>query len=482
MQRPARALAAAILIAGPTALAFFSGGFFERPRLIAAIAVWCVAALVAVVADHPLPRTAEGRAAVAALALLTLWTGLSYEWAPLGERAQADAQRLLLYLGFFTAAVAVLRGRAIRRALEPGLALGTLVIALYGLSERLLPGLVELDRSRAAEGRLEQPLTYWNAMGCLTAVGLLLCMRLAGDTRRRPALRAAAAVAGPVLALGAYLTFSRGALAALVGGVALLAVLSPARRDQLRAIAVIATGGIVASFAAALLPAVESLARGESGSPAQGAVMIAALTAVGLAAAVANTHPRSSPVERGPRARRTPGWAVAILALGAVAAAAAIETPSSRPAGDPTGVSHFGSADTVRYGYWRTALDAFADDPLKGAGSGGFAVAWRKEEDRDENAVDAHSLYIETLAELGLVGAAILVAWLAAVARASARAHRRDPAAAAGLAAALFAWALHAGIDWDWEMPAVTGIALALAAALVALDDDARSESSASSA
>jgi hypothetical protein len=30
-------------------------------------------------------------------------------------------------------------------------------------------------------------------------------------------------------------------------------------------------------------------------------------------------------------------------------------------------------------------------------------------------------------------------------------------------------WALHAGIDWHWEMPAVTLVALACAARLLAL-------------
>ncbi len=39
--------------------------------------------------------------------------------------------------------------------------------------------------------------------------------------------------------------------------------------------------------------------------------------------------------------------------------------------------------------------------------------------------------------------------------------------AAAGSVAALAAFALHAGIDWDWEMPALTLVALALAASLM---------------
>jgi O-antigen ligase len=82
---------------------------------------------------------------------------------------------------------------------------------------------------------------------------------------------------------------------------------------------------------------------------------------------------------------------------------------------------------------------------------------------------DAHSLPLETLAELGLVGFALLAAWAVGVIRAAARAWRAQPAAAAGLAAALLVWAVHACLDWDWEMPALTLVALLLAAALVGL-------------
>ena len=69
----------------------------------------------AVVSPSPLPRTASGRDRARRLALLAAWTALSYEWAPLGERASSDIQRLVLYLGFFLAGAALLRGPAARR-------------------------------------------------------------------------------------------------------------------------------------------------------------------------------------------------------------------------------------------------------------------------------------------------------------------------------------------------------------------------------
>jgi hypothetical protein len=46
--------------------------------------------------------------------------------------------------------------------------------------------------------------------------------------------------------------------------------------------------------------------------------------------------------------------------------------------------------------------------------------------------------------------------------------HARDPGLAAGPIAGLTLWALHAAIDWDWEMPALTLVAVVLAGMLVA--------------
>jgi hypothetical protein len=88
-----------------------------------------------------------------------------------------------------------------------------------------------------------------------------------------------------------------------------------------------------------------------------------------------------------------------------------------------------------------------------------------------DTAVDGHSLYLEVMGELGIVGLALLVIGLVVLLggfAARARGPGRGPAAA--LLACGIAWALHAGIDWDWEMPAVTwwlfalgGMALAAA-------------------
>jgi O-antigen ligase len=120
-----------------------------------------------------------------------------------------------------------------------------------------------------------------------------------------------------------------------------------------------------------------------------------------------------------------------------------------------------------RYAYWEVAAGAFADAPLTGEGSGSFRAVWLRERPFVESVRDAHSLYVETAAELGLVGLVLLLALIAAVA---VRVSPRTATASAG--AAVFA--VHAGVDWDWELPALGLVALALAARVIAAPSPAR--------
>jgi hypothetical protein len=466
------AAGAALLLAGPTALAFFSGGFFDRPRLIAALVAWAVALSAAFSAPRPLPASVPGRVALAGLAALVAWTALSLLWAPVAGAAVDDLQRLLLYVGYAAGAVALFGQPWVVRGLEPALAAGALVVTGYGLSERLLPDLVDLDASLTAGGRLEQPLTYWNATGVLAALGLVLCLRMAGDPRRKRGLRAATAAGAVPLAAGVYLSFSRGALAALAFALVVLLALAPAGRAQARALATTLLPGAAAALLAGALPAVRAL-EGDLGSRRlEGLAMLLALIVLaGLAALLTMRATRGNERDaRLPLARRSAVLAiVGVLLLGGALAAAAFEAqPESRSPAFGASAARLGSVDSNRYAYWRVALGTFADHPLQGIGSGGFVVDWLQERDVLDPTREPHSLYLGTLAELGLVGLAALLAFLGGVAVAARRLWRADPTLAAGPIAALACWAVHAGLDWDWEMPAVTLVALALASALVA--------------
>src|SRR5215204_6585454 len=79
-----RALALTVLLAGPTVIAFFAGGYFDQPREWAGIFAWALAVVAAVASPAPLPRAWPARLAVLGLAARAALTALSLLWTPLG--------------------------------------------------------------------------------------------------------------------------------------------------------------------------------------------------------------------------------------------------------------------------------------------------------------------------------------------------------------------------------------------------------------
>jgi O-Antigen ligase len=466
----ALAVAGACVLAGPTALAFFSGGYFPRPRLVAAIVVWALVLGLAAAGPALLPRSGPGRLALGGLVALTGLSALSILWAPQAGPAVQSVQRLVLYTGALLLAAALLRHPHIQRAVEPALAAGTAIVIGYGLSGRILPGLIELDRSLSAGGRLEQPLTYWNAEGALAAMGLVLCARLAGDRSRPRAVRWIAAGAGPVLAAGLYLSYSRGALAVAVLGLLVLLAAAPSRA-QFQAAAAVAFAGAAAAACSELLPGVSALAGSDSERARDGLVMLGVL-AVAAAAAILVVARTPAEPERAPRWHRglaPAAWAAAAAVAAGLVIGGVAERPSEEELAAGAGAGRLASVTSNRYEYWRVALGAFADEPLTGVGAGGFRAVWLQERPLPETVRDAHSLEFEVAAELGVLGLLALAAMVGGAAVAARRALVRRRAQAAGPLAALVVWSLHASIDWDWQMPAVTLPALVLAGLLIAL-------------
>jgi hypothetical protein len=470
------AAARVALLAGPTVVGFFSGGYFEHARLVAAIGAWIVVAVLAIVVAPPLlPRCTAARLAVGGLALLTAWVGISRSWAPMAGPAGEDLQRDVLYLGVLIAGVLAWRQRAWAALVEPALAAGIFVVVGYGVLGRLLPGVIDPQLSVAAGGRLDQPLTYWNAMGALAAMGVVLCARLAGDGERPQPLRTAGAAGIPVLGLAVYLTYSRGALAAVGCGLIVLAVLSPTW-GQVRPIVLgVIAGGITAAIGSRL-DGVASLSGSASHREAQGALMLAILVAITIVAAAVQAR-----TARGGRTGPLPlgRWGRFVVPLGVVAAVALALFPyaaavvSERGSGETNPAfgataSRFGSVGSNRYAYWRVAFRTFAHHPIAGQGAGSFRVDWLRERPFREAVRDAHSLYFETLSELGLVGFVLLGCLLAGVVLALRRGLGADPALFIGPTAGLVVWAVHAGVDWDWEMPGLTLVAMVLAGMAIA--------------
>jgi hypothetical protein len=473
MRRAALIVASVVLLVGPTLLALFSGGFYDGPRSAATLMVWALVLLLAVAGPLPLPRTTAGWLAVGGLAALLVWTAASAAWAPLIGAVVDNVQRLLLYLGALLASIGLLRHSQAARAVEPALALGAAFVLLYGLSERLLPGVVNFEGSFIATGRLELPITYYNAQGLLAAMGLVLSIRLAGDESRPSWLRPAAAAACAPLGLGIFLSYSRGALAVAALGLIVLLAAAPTW-SQLRSAAVGVLAAVITSAAAAALPGVASLEGIASEQQRDGAIMLVCLVVLVSCAALVMRRVvagerggslRVGGVRSGRHLPAVAAVAVSLCVAGLIGGGLLERADASDRGATP---SRLASLQSLRYEYWGVGLAAFAEKPLLGHGSGSFRVFWRQERPVNAGAVNVHSLVLEQAAELGIPGLVFLGCFILGVAVSSRRALRNGASIAAGASAACVVWVLHASIDWDWQVPAVTLPAVILAGALIA--------------
>jgi O-antigen ligase/polysaccharide polymerase Wzy-like membrane protein len=305
-------------------------------------------------------------------------------------------------------------------------------------------------------------------------MGFLLCVRLCGDAARPVPLRAAAAAACAPLGAGVYLSYSRGALAVTVIGLVFLLAAAPTR-PQLRAVLAGLLAGSAASLAAAAFRGVASLEGSGADQRRDGAIVLVLLVAIAGAAALAAL--RMAAAERReeerlgvlPHASRLPAVAAAATAACVVGLIVGGLLESGRSSESATAsASRLVSISSQRYEYWRVGGRAFVEQPILGEGSGGFRVLWRREREVDAAALEVHSLVLEMATELGLPGLALLGAFVVGVALAGRRALAAGAPLAPGACAVCAAWLLHASIDWDWQMPAVTLPAMVLAGGLLA--------------
>jgi O-antigen ligase len=119
-----------------------------------------------------------------------------------------------------------------------------------------------------------------------------------------------------------------------------------------------------------------------------------------------------------------------------------------------------------RPAYWGVAVTDASERTLLGSGAGSFDDYWLEHRPIPAYVRDAHSVYLETAAELGVVGLTLLLCALGMPLVTAARA--RDRRFVAPAAAAYSTFLVHAGLDWDWEMPVTTLAGLACGAALLA--------------
>jgi O-antigen ligase len=464
-------------------LAFNSGGMFEVTTAFAALIVLVVACLATAIARRPLAGLSRlGVGACGLLALLALWTLLSAHWSGAGGRALVAFDRVLLYLAVLALFACVPRTQERFRWLLRGLLAATAAVAAVGLISRLLPDLWPTTTGLVPD-RLSYPLTYWNTFALLVGIGCILAVHHTSDEREPAAIRIAAAALLPLLGATLLLTFSRGAIAVTVLGIVVyLLVARPAG----------ALGGLLAAAPAVAIAlgqtyAAELIHEGLPLTPdaiAEGEQLARALALCAVGAAVLRLL--GLPLDRriarlpftSPSWRRGARIATAAAAAVALTAFVAADGPGELQRQYDRFVDNTHEAAPVegqrgrlleigndgREPLWDVARDSYRAEPLRGTGAGTFQLRWERDRSDGTQRLYAYSLYFEALAELGLIGLGLLLGALLTILVGIALAARgpgRAPYAAA--LAVTLAWALHAGVDIDWQSPALGVPVFALA-------------------
>jgi len=476
-------------------LAIDGGGYDIVVRSQVGLVVWWIVLVGAALGLLPVVRLS--RIAWAGLALFggfVAWTALASTWSISSERSLADLSLVACYLGVLVLGVAIYRDRqhAVRHTVN-AVAAAVVVVAGLALAARLRPDLFPAAQQTASflpttRGRLSWPLNYWNALAALIALGLPLLLSIATSARTLLA-QAAAAAAIPLLALSAYLTFSRGGAIEAAAAVIVFFALSPERIPKL-ATAVVAAVGSAALIAGAVHRSAIEHGLTNAAAQHQGATLLTSvivvcagvgLTQAGIGLAVRHGTPLRWLVVPRQRARwllvtGIAACVVVALLAGAPARISHAWRDFKRP--PPAVLRHesiarFGAVSGEgRYELWKVAVNATSGHVLGGSGPGTFQLLWLPRAPYYSYVQNAHSLYVETLAEEGVVGLGLLVGFFLLVVGAGVRLVRRSSyearARAAAVVAALTAFLVSAAFDWTWQVPALPAAFMLLAAAVLA--------------
>jgi O-antigen ligase len=472
-----------LLPAGLTAfLAFQAGGYFAGATGAATVAMGVIV-VVALLVDRS-PFGATGIAAVVALVSLLAfggWQLASSGWSHAATRAIIDADRTLLYALCLAAGALILGRPGARRRAVLGIALGLAVVVVAAFLVRTLPDVFHVAHGPIERRRAAFPLTYWNALGLMAALTVVAGLHVA-SSREHVVLRLLGAAVVPIAVALLVLTFSRGAIAVAVLGVVVYAVLTHGRRTLAGLLATVPTAAVAAVIA--YDSHLDPLRRGAvgDGHRALGVVLACAAGAVLIRLALVFVIDRRRSAGPAGYPAALPRWLQGALAgVLVVAVVVVVASGVASDAYDKFTEAHVSATDTRqrltqlsgsgRDDAWRVALDTWGDAPVRGSGAGTYATYWSADRPTLQTLFDGHSLYLETMGELGLIGLVLLIVPLALILERLLRRfrRRRDPLYAALFAMAVV-WLVHAAIDWDWEMPATAAWLFLAGGAVLARD------------
>lgn len=482
---------AALLLLAVFAVGVNSNG--TRAGLIEALAVLAAAATFGRAAyTGRLPRPLNVSLGLMLLALLAGLAALSVSWSLLPGASLLDSLRLVSYVCVLAIAGLWAQTRPQRaRDVALGIALAALIVISYSLLSRCFPGIYPQGDDFA---RLRLPFGYWNAVGSVAAIGLVIAL-WAGTTRLGSGwVEIASYPAGGLLASGLMLSGSRGALLALLVGVGAWLLLVPRRLRSACWLGVVGalTGILVAWAYSSPQLTTDGLPLAERESI--GLQLFAGLLALCLALTAAGLMIRGLRRTHHLDARQrhragavlltllacSPLLLVGVLAAGnergltgvASSAGGVFDNSAAAPSNSP---SRLTQTSSLRGRYWSESWTVFRAHTLHGTGADTFSTARLPHRPDALTASHAHGMVPQTGADLGLLGLVVLLAltvvWISAALRLAGAGWRapwrwleaaeEQRLASVAMMVAALVFGVHSALDWIWFLPGVAFFGLA---------------------
>ena len=473
-------------------------GLPEEPRLQIGIALVAIGAAVGWLFSRTLRLSAPAEAwvGVGLLLAFAVWCGITLLWSVAPERTWAHVNRGIAYTLIVVLAIAAASSlpRAIER-IATGWLLVAIACALYAIAGKLIPGVeilgVSFNHTEVAS-RLRAPLEYWNALGLVAVLAVPIALRLTTDVTRGRVVRLAGIAALWLLIVCLGMTYSRGAIVAVLVVLGIATVLGSAR---LRGLAVFGVTLVVTipvlglSFSRPALKGINVPLDQRIPDGIILAIVMAGSLITLLIAGWGLLHlEQRSQLDDERRRLIWRGLAATAAVLGTLLLLTVVTAEGGpRGVGDRawdkfSKVSHDKVSDPARivssnsgnrWVWWKEAAGAWWDKPIQGWGAGSFQVTHKMYRKVELGAVQPHNMPLQFLAETGLVGALIVLGGLGFLFfTALERVRSMLPGRERDLAVALFAgasgWLVHGLVDWDWDIPGVTVPTLLFLGVLVA--------------
>lgn len=475
------AFLAPVLLLG--ALALTGGGFSLSSRHIAGLVVWLLIVALLVLGVGGRSFLARPFYWASGLLLgLAIWSAISSLWSGSVELSVTEADRVLVYLGVFIATFLLAQTNQRRQRFGEGIAIALAGVAILALSTRLLPHVYNLAFSESKGNRLQYPLGYWNADAIIFSFAATLLLWMSRRSLSA-ALRWVAVGALPAVLMALYFTHSRGGILTLLIGAGTLIVLS---RDRLWYLATLL---IAAVFTAPAIIAVGSrpeLDNNFNYPPIVGqGLAVGGILLVGIAVTLlcfwglrrlerGDSGPvrRALEISRDRRVLRGIGIAglVVLVIAAALFGSTAWHKFTSSDINAPSSVAEVSSRGRAQF--WEVALEGWQEKPILGHGAGTYQFSWDKLRPITMANTQAHSLYLQALDELGVVGFALALGMVLAMLYIGVQAWRNAGGRERELYAALLgvsvAFAVGVAYDWFWQLAIVGAVFFMATGTLVA--------------